>query len=193
MRSAQVTRFTYDALGRMLTKTARDGTPQAELTSYTYDQAVAGFHNMGLLTRAENATGVLQYRYDRMGRETQRVYTMDGTGYTLASGFDITGRLLWQEYPDGDTVGSALDPITYDAAGRLNAVPGLVTSTTYDASGNAETFTRANGVVSTYAYSDQRGWLDSLTTNVRRHFDPGPDLYPRRRRADHRGRQHPCG
>ncbi len=159
-----MTRFTYDVLGRMLTKTARDGTAQAELTSYTYDQAVAGFHNVGLLTRAENLTGTLNYRYDRMGRETQRVYTLDGTDYTIASGFDIAGRLLWQDYPDGDAVGSALDPITYDAAGRLAAVPSLVTAATYDASGNAETFTRANGVVSTYGHSDQRGWLDSLTT-----------------------------
>ena len=49
---AQLTRFTYDALGRMLTKTTRDGTTQAELTTYTYDEAVTGFDNIGLLTRA---------------------------------------------------------------------------------------------------------------------------------------------
>ena len=95
---------------------------------------------------------MLQYRYDPMGRETQRIYTLEGTDYTLASGFDIAGRLLWQDYPDGDAVGSALDPITYDAAGRLAAIPGLVTAASYDASGNAQTFTRANGVVSTYGY-----------------------------------------
>ena len=160
----QVTRFTYDALGRMLTKTARDGTAQAELTTYVYDEAVAGFHNIGLLTRAENPSGILRYRYDQVGREAQRVYTIDGSDYTLASGFDIAGRLIWQDYPDGDTVGSALDPITYDAAGRLDAVPGLVTSATYDASGKADVFTRANGVVSTYGYSLTRGWLDSVVT-----------------------------
>ena len=160
----QVTRFTHDALGRMLTKTARDGTAQAELTTYTYDEAVAGFHNTGLLTRAENPSGILRYRYDQLGREAQRIYTIDGSDFTLASGFDIAGRLIWQDYPDGDTVGSALDPITYDAASRLDAVPGLVTSATYDASGNADVFTRANGVVSTYGYSLTRGWLDSVVT-----------------------------
>ncbi len=161
---SQVTRFTYDALGRVLTKSARDGTAQSELTTYVYDEAVAGFHNLGLLTRAENPAGILRYRYDHLGRETQRIYTIDGSDYTIASGFDIAGRLIWQDYPDGDTVGSALDPITYDAAGRLDAVPGLVTSATYDASGNADVFTRANGVVSTYGYSLTRGWLASVVT-----------------------------
>ncbi len=160
----QVTRFTYDALGRMLTKTARDGTAQAELTTYTYDEAVAGFHNMGLMTRAENPSGILRYRYDPLGRETQRIYTIDGSDYTLASGFDIAGQLIWQDYPDGDSVGSALDPITYDATGRLYAVPGLVTHTAYDAGGNAEAVAFANGVVTGYGYSDHRGWLDSLVT-----------------------------
>ena len=162
--TGQVTRFTYDALGRMLTKTARHGAPDAEQTTYTYDESVAGFHNVGLLTRAENPTGILQYRYDEMGREAQRIYTIDGTARTLASGFDIAGRLIWQDYPDGDAVGSALDPITYDEAGRLYAIPGLVTHSAYDAAGNAEAMTFGNGVVSGYGFSDQRGWLDSVVT-----------------------------
>ena len=162
--TGQVTRFTYDALGRMLTKTARYGALDAEQTTYTYDEAVAGFHNVGLLTRAENPTGTLNYRYDAMGREAQRIYTIDGTARTLASGFDIAGRLIWQDYPDGDAVGSVLDPITYDEAGRLYAIPGLVTHSAYDASGNAEAMAFGNGVVTGYGFSDQRGWLDSLVT-----------------------------
>ena len=162
--TGQVTRFTYDALGRMLTKTARFGALDAEQTTYTYDEAAAGFHNVGLLTRAENPTGILQYRYDAMGREAQRIYTIDGTAHTLASGFDIAGRLIWQDYPDGDAVGSVLDPITYDEAGRLYAIPGLVTHSAYDASGNAEAMAFGNGVVTGYGFSDQRGWLDSMVT-----------------------------
>ena len=109
--------------------------------------------------------GVLNYRYDQMGREAA-AHLHPGR-HRLHHRQRLRHRrpaALAADYPDGDAVGSALDPITYDAAGRLAAIPGLVTAATYDASGNAETFTRANGVVSTYGHSDQRGWLDSLTT-----------------------------
>ena len=100
-----------------------------------------------------------------MGREAQRIYTIDGTARTLASGFDIAGRLIWQDYPDGDTVGSALDPITYDAT-PAGSPPCPAWSPAPPMTPAAmPSFTRANGVVSTYGYSLTRGWLDSVTTN----------------------------
>ena len=72
--------------------------------------------------------------------------------------------MLWQSYPDQDSVGTVGVPITYDAAGRTAAIPGITTSATYDARGWVTAVTRGNGVASTYGYSPERGRLESLQT-----------------------------
>jgi len=72
--------------------------------------------------------------------------------------------VLWQSYPDGDSAGSPANPIAYDAAGRLKAVPGLVSSILYDARGRQTNVIRANAASTLYGYSAQRGWLTALTT-----------------------------
>ena len=46
-------------------------------------------------------------------------------------------------------------------------MPGLVTSTLYDARGNQTNVTRQNGVATTFGYSPERGWLlTQLTTGT---------------------------
>ncbi len=139
----QVTHLAYDALGRMLTKTAKYGTPQAETTTYTYDQDRAGYYNVGHQTTAANAAAVIVYNFDQEGRQVGQTYTVGTSNYSFAAGFDSGGRVLWQSYPDGDSAGSPADPIAYDAAGRLKAVPGLVTNVLYDAAGRRAACPRA--------------------------------------------------
>ncbi|MGH6942297.1 RHS repeat-associated core domain-containing protein [Hypericibacter sp.] len=158
----QITRFTYDRLGRMLTKTVLYGTPQAATTTDTYDEARAGFYNVGQLTTAANAAATIRYNYDQAGRLTKQDYVLSSTTYTITQGFDAGDRLLWRLYPDGDSAGSAASPLLYDAAGRLKSVPGLVTTTVYNARGQTTSLTRANGVVTTYTYQDSRGWLTDI-------------------------------
>jgi len=160
----QVTHLTYDALGRVLTKTAKDGTPQAETTTYTYDQDRTGYYNVGHQTTAANAAAVIVYNFDSEGRQVGQTYTVGTSNYSFAAGFDSGGRVLWQSYPDGDSAGSPANPIAYDGAGRLKAVPGLVSSVLYDARGQATNVTRANAASTLYGYSAQRGWLTALTT-----------------------------
>ncbi|MGP1393962.1 MAG: hypothetical protein ACTS3R_00440 [Inquilinaceae bacterium] len=89
---------------------------------------------------------------------------MDGASYAFHQEYDREGRLLWRTYPDGDGVGSSLDPILYDGSGRLLSVPGVLTQALWDAAGNAVSVTRANGVVTTAAFSDRRGWLETQVT-----------------------------
>ena len=160
----QRTELTYDALGRVRSRTLRAGTPEAKTTTWTYDEARPGFHNVGRLTGQSNAVGALRHDYDAAGREVRKTYSLDGTDYVFETGYDAGGRVLWRSYPDGDSVGSALDPFLYDAAGRLVAVPGVIEDVEYDAAGRATRVARANGTVTTKTYAPERGWLDSLQT-----------------------------
>ena len=60
----------------------------------------------------------------------------------------------------GDTIGS----FAYDDAGRPTAIPGILTSVTYDAAGRPLVQTNANGTATTRQYNEQRGVLESLVT-----------------------------
>lgn len=161
----QTTTFTYDDLGRVLTKTAWNAaTAQNDATTFSYDEERSGTFNVGQRTAAENAVGRLEYDYDADGRLVRTSYTIDGDSYVFETGLDVAGRVLWQIYPDGDSVGSPGNPIAYDGAGRTASIPGVTASATYDARGWVTSATRANGVVTTYGYSPERGWLESLET-----------------------------
>ncbi|WP_151176800.1 RHS repeat-associated core domain-containing protein [Hypericibacter terrae] len=160
----QVTKFTYDALGRVLTKTSLFGTPQAATTTNTYDEARATFFNVGQITTAANAAATLRYNYDQAGHLKSQDYVIASSTYTIANGFDAGDRLLWRQYPDGDSVGSAVNPFVYDSAGRLKSIPGVVTDTAYNALGQVTTLTRANGVTTTYGYQASRKWLTDIDT-----------------------------
>jgi len=160
----QVTDFTYDLLGRVLTKTTRAGTPQAEVTSYAYDEARTDAFNVGRMTTATNPTGTLHYDYDADGRVIRKTYVVDSTDYVFTTAYDDAGRVLWHEDPDGDLVGAPAQPITYDGAGRTRNIPGVIDEALYDARGWAQQVTRANGVVTEYDYAPDRGWLEALRT-----------------------------
>ncbi len=163
----QTTQFTYDSLGRVLSKTVWNAAAaQYDVTSYTYDEEGNGYANIGRQTTVENAVGRIEYNYDADGNLLETMYVIDGNRYAFGTGFDLAGRPLWFSYPDGDSVGSAVDPITYDSAGRTAAIPGISSHTEYDPHGRVEAVTLANGVTTAYAYSPERGWLESLHTST---------------------------
>ncbi|MBK7078323.1 MAG: VCBS repeat-containing protein [Myxococcales bacterium] len=155
----QTTTLTYDALGRKRTQTIAG----VLTNTWTYDQARAGYANTGRLTSSTEPTGGTTTDYDIAGNLVHQVKTIDGTAYEYRYGYDEAGRLTWTTYPDGDTVGTSAAPLTFDAAGRPFAIPGIVTSTTYTASGAPATVTNANGTVATYTY-DTRHNVASITT-----------------------------
>jgi RHS repeat-associated protein len=57
-----------------------------------------------------------------------------------------------------------VDPLTYDAAGRLKTIPGIVSEILYNAAGAATNQTNVNGTVTARAYSPERGFLTNITT-----------------------------
>jgi RHS repeat-associated protein len=55
-------------------------------------------------------------------------------------------------------------PWTYDTAGKLAAISGLITATSYNAAGQVTAIAYDNGVETTNTYNDARGWLMEVET-----------------------------
>ncbi|MDQ0473929.1 RHS repeat-associated core domain-containing protein [Labrys wisconsinensis] len=158
--------FLYDPLNRVRSKIAHAelpvNDPGRDTTTYAYDEARTGFFNVGKMTTSTNAAATLTADYDVLGREVKKTLVVDGQSYITTTAYDTGSRVLWRGLPDGTTVGTASSPMTYDPAGRLVSVPGLVTGTTYDAAGQPLVTSYASGVVSTATYDPTRGWLSTL-------------------------------
>lgn len=136
------TTLTYDALNRVKTKTSPRpaGSGGTDVVTNTYDEARAGYFNVGHLTTAAKTTGgpavaTQRFDHDGEGNLARQQWIVDGVTHTATTGFAPMGEVLWKSYPDGDSVGGPGDPWTYDPAGRLDAVPGIVSSTTDAADG----------------------------------------------------------
>jgi RHS repeat-associated protein len=69
------------------------------------------------------------------------------------------GRLTARGFSDGETISG----FTYDIAGRLKSIAGLVTNTTYNERSQPLLVTYQNGTTAAYAYDANRGWLNSVT------------------------------
>jgi RHS repeat-associated protein len=146
----QVTTFGYDALGRVTTKTVTSPSEPTARYSYTYDEPRAGFHNLGAVTTIADPAGVQTNDYDALGELVHSTRTIDGVEYSLFTSF-ANGRVVSTTYPDGDVVG----PVTYDGAGRVASIAGIVNAAAYDASGNPVSWVNANGTVTTRQYSSR--------------------------------------
>jgi RHS repeat-associated protein len=157
---AQRTEFVYDSLGRMVTKTVLAGSPSPLVYQWTYDEARAGYYNRGAITTITEPTGTQQTNYDQLGRIVQETRTIDGSAYASSITYDTGGRVLVSTSADGDTIG----PLAYDGAGRVRAIPGILTSASYDATGHVINQQNANGTVTTRDYSPERGFLRHITT-----------------------------
>ncbi len=160
----QKTAVTYDGLGRVLTKTVLAGTAGAETTTSTYDEVRSGFFNGGKLTTVAGPAATIRYDHNASGRRVRDTYVVDGQSYVTTTTLDAGERIKGRSYPDGDAVGTTATPWTYDGAGRLSTIPGLITSATYDARGQTKSIAYANGVSTTFTYNASRGWLASLQT-----------------------------
>ena len=160
----QVTKFTYDLLGRITSKIDRFGTNRASGTAWEYDEARGSYVNRGRLTTITNATGYVGYDYDAAGNRIKELYVEnDGGAFVRQTKYDTGGRVIAKTYPDGQEIG----PWTYDAAGRLFAIRGVVQSITYDAGGRKLVTTYANHAVTSHTYSPQRGWLNEISMQSR--------------------------
>jgi YD repeat-containing protein len=153
----QTTTFAYDTpVGRLQTKTNAAGT-----VTFTYSQARTGFYNKGRLTRVSMTGNSLDLDYDALGRNVKQKRTISAVNYTLTKSLDPSGYQISTTYPDGDVVGG----LTYDGAGRLASIPGIVTAISYDALGRPLSRQNANTTTTTWSYADARGFLTGIDTS----------------------------
>ncbi|WP_198411891.1 FG-GAP-like repeat-containing protein [Microvirga flavescens] len=168
------TAFVYDALGRLTTKTVRVGTTRPEVTTSTYGEAGSGA-NGGKLVSLSNAAATIRYGYDGNGRRTTDTYEIkkaDGSiaeKHVLVTGYEPGGRVKRREWALAGATSGRLENWSYDAAGRLTAIPGQIASITYDASDRPLVSSYANGTAMRRSYDARRGWLTQLS-------GPGLDL-----------------
>jgi RHS repeat-associated protein len=164
----QTVEFAYDPAGRPLTRTVKTapGAP-ADVTTYAYDAASAGYYNAARLTSVANALGSIHYDYAKGGGVGRLSYDYSGSGGPKGSrttAFHPTGQTRAITWYDGLATGTSAAPWTYDAGGRLAAIPGLIPQVDYDAAGRTTAVAYANGVSTAFVWDGPRGWLDKVTT-----------------------------
>lgn len=163
---ATVTSLAYDQMDRLTLKTATSsGGSAVTLTQNTYDQAAAGFYNIGQLTTSTNPAATQGNKYDGFGKVARQDVTIGTLTHTTASVRDASGQTLRSQYlPVQLDFGTLAAPLQYTAANKLLSASGFITSTLYEADGQTKEITYANGVKTSFTYSPTRRWLNRVTT-----------------------------
>jgi RHS repeat-associated protein len=175
------TTFSYDELDRVLTKTvaATDAALGTKLTRSVYDERRGTYPgNMGQLTKTWNGSATVETDWTVDGLVKERRHVVDGLSGTQTFGFAyfLGGELKYRTWPDGSTTGTTSDTWTYDQAGRLKSVPGLIGLIEYNARGQTTRVDYASGVRTRMAYDPERGWLDEVSTSSASVGSGDPDL-----------------
>jgi len=189
------TRFSYDSLGRLVSRTEADGSAQARTETWDYDAA-------GNLLRHTDARGNPEwFAYDAANRLVRHI---DQGGYVTLTHWTADGRKLgetryanpvalsatdlrWAEaghapaaQADGNPVsGDRSAGYTYDAAGRLvseqNAA-GTITRYSYDALGNLTDVTAAYGTALATTVHRSYDTLGRVITEIRGQGSPASSV-----------------
>lgn len=180
------TSFTYNAQGRVLTKTTTLGTGTgAKTRTMTYAYGTSGSANGHVVSVTYPSANRINTTYDAAGRITSLtlnptnsngVGTDTGTTVNLLSGityqpFGPINGWTWGASGSGHTVSR-----TFDLNGRITSYPlgdpsqsGLVRTLTYDAANRITNYTHVNGSgVAQTVYDETFGYdnLDRLTSFV---------------------------
>ncbi len=148
--------------------------PRIADTRYVYGAPGAGDNAAGRLLEREDDSGVVTYRYGKLGETVALSRTLSRLTPLAADGqasftylSDYLGRLEQITYPDGEVV-----TYDYNRGGQVAAVTGLhggrsthyVQQIGYDAFGQRVFVRYGNGVESRYSYDPQRRWLEAIRT-----------------------------
>lgn len=169
----QRTAFSYDALSRVTSKLVH-GLAGLETTTFNYDEARAGFYNLGQLTTAERMAGNDRRKqnldYDVAGRLGRRTDAgVNGRSYSQVFEYWPDGSVRRKQLADGFWTGT----YTYDMAGRLARIDNgiapsasepaqFVTGIGYNARGQTTWIGYGGGVSTSLTYNDQRGFLSRV-------------------------------
>jgi RHS repeat-associated protein len=141
---------TYDALGRILSRSAR---PDSGFPAETFRYGLNGAWVV-----AVNANAYDSINFDQAGRATSVSQTINGITYQMSYGYDTHGRLVSRSAPTGGTY----ETFVYNPLhGQLDTVCALGTCVAYgrDAELNPDSITYNAGLSSPWL---QRQYFDSL-------------------------------
>src|SRR5262249_50643459 len=119
----------------------------------------------GRLAYVEDGSGASFFGYDARGNVTQKIHRVARRSgiledYLFTSRYDALDRPFETVFPDGDRL-----YYQYNHRGLLSAVPGIVNSITYNASGQRTNVLYANGVTTTFTYDLRQRLRRLLTTS----------------------------
>jgi RHS repeat-associated protein len=169
----QSVEFNYDILNRATQKTVswvKDGTPETDITNYTYDEFHLNGYNQGQLTTVENAAGSVKTAYGKNGQpwyvdttiNTGTASRMLRTQYAYNRVQKVSKMRL--PYRPGYNSTAWTEDFVYDTAGRLESFGTYVTDIQYDADwGHMNTMTFGNGIEDQFDYDATRGWQTGYT------------------------------
>ncbi|MGX5801986.1 toxin TcdB middle/N-terminal domain-containing protein [Bradyrhizobium sp. Arg314] len=161
------TNLSYDQMDRPTLKTATpSGGSAVTLTQNTYDQAAAGYYNIGQLTTSTNPAATQSLKYDGFGKVARQDATIGTLTHTTITTRDASGQAIATQYlPVQLDFGTVAAPLQYTAGNKLASAPGFITSTLYEADGQTKEINYANGVKTAFTYSPTRRWVTRVTTS----------------------------
>jgi RHS repeat-associated protein len=141
--------YTYDVLGRVLTK--KPVALTAQNITYSYDAGGLGSYQVGQLTKIVDGSGTTLFQYDHRGNLLTKQQAI-GTSTTAALSYtyDLADRITQITYPSGRIVTYARDSkgrITgvTTKANATAAVVTLMSAGTYESFGSLKTASFGNG------------------------------------------------
>ena len=167
--------FQYDGLSRLWCKTYPSGATISysydDTSSYSWYGTLSPNYGIGKLAgvvdnASQNSSGTTQFFYDKQGRTTQVLRTIDGNQYSTQFQYDQLGHIINIAYPDGDQVNYG-----YDGAGNMSAVSNsasvpYASFSGYNALGQVGQIAFQNNAITSFSYYPLNNRLQELSTTA---------------------------
>ncbi|WP_206207927.1 RHS repeat protein [Ahniella affigens] len=166
----KVTTNTYDALGRLATRSYLD-TSLNEV--YSYDMAPSGCTNgyqIGRLGFVTDQSGSTAYCYDRQGRIVSKVQITTGGANQVVYTYTKSDQIETVTYPSGRSIRYQRDSLGRVAVVHMQETPlsvesVLIADVAYLPFGPVSQITWGTGVTQTRTY-DQNYWIDEIASSA---------------------------
>ena len=163
--------FVYDELNRVTYKIVGDGNCVEDKTEYYYDPT-NGVGKLSQLfsyrydcsTNSSTFIDHIAYWYNSVGEPLATLNNVGSKTYANYVTYRPDGSLDSTELPGepGTTNTLTLSGFNYDAAGRLTAWPGYISSVSYNLWSQPTQANFANGASETLTYNLTRGWVTDI-------------------------------